>query len=463
MKKRLFAACLALMVTSSLWGCSNKPVNEPEPPAQESAGEAGKEDSKTGDSKTGEAGEKIVIHLMSQTPRSGQGTEGFATGFYNMLDQWCADHPEVEVNLEDMDQTSYQTKINSVCAAGDIPDIFMLKGSWATTFIDNGWVSDLSGGLDADPAWRDGYIENAFEAVTRDEKVYGIPTQSMATGLVFYNSQMWADMGYETFPETWEELLEAVEKFKAAGISTFVLGNKPNWPAESCWMSTLGDRYTGADWTQSILEGSGAKFTDPEFIEALTLFKELNDKGAFNADINSIDDKEEDTVYFNAKAASIVSGTWFIPIIETTAPEDVKNATKLALLPAISGGTDQQNTISGGPAWFLSVGSSVPEEKRELVMDLVKTLTGKEQADITASMGNLTAWADPTYDESKVSPLYTEYNQLMKNAKTVRIYDACMPGSVIETMNVGLQSLLAGEKTPEELANEIQMEQELLQ
>ena len=38
-----------------------------------------------------------------------------------------------------------------------------------------------------------------------------------------------------------------------------------------------------------------------------------------------------------------------------------------------------------------------------------------------------------------------------------------MDASVIETMNVGLQSLLIGEKTPEELAEEIQTEQELAQ
>lgn len=38
-----------------------------------------------------------------------------------------------------------------------------------------------------------------------------------------------------------------------------------------------------------------------------------------------------------------------------------------------------------------------------------------------------------------------------------------MHASVIETMNVGLQSLLIGEKAPEELADEIQMEQELAQ
>ena len=101
--------------------------------------------------------------------------------------------------------------------------------------------------------------------------------------------------------------------------------------------------------------------------------------------------------------------------------------------------------------------------KRELVMDLLKALTDERQANVTASMGGVTAWANPEYDTAKVPALFNEYNAMIKDITAVPIYDACMDASVIETMNVGLQSLLIGEKAPEELADEIQMEQELAQ
>lgn len=242
------------------------------------------------------------------------------------------------------------------------------------------------------------------------------------------------------------------------------MGNKPNWPAESCWLSTLGDRFTGPEWTQSILDGSGAKFTDEPFVKALTAFQELAQRGAFNEDINSIDDTEQNTVYFNKKAAAIVNGTWFIPTIDNSAPEDVKAATKLAILPSVEGGAEDQKTVSGGPAWFMALSSKVTDPaKRELAMDLLKALTDERQANVTASMGGVTAWANPEYDTAKVPALFNEYNDMIKDITAVQIYDACMDASVIETMNVGLQSLLIGEKAPEELAEEIQMEQELAQ
>lgn len=196
---------------------------------------------------------------------------------------------------------------------------------------------------------------------------------------------------------------------------------------------------------------------------ALTCFQELAEAGAFNEDINSLDDVEQNTVYFNKKAAAIVNGTWFFATVDSSAPDDVKAATKLALLPSVEGGADA-NTVSGGPAWFFSVSNNeMDETKAELVMDLLKYVSDEHQADVSASTGIITAWANPTYDDSNVPALFNDYNELMKTTTVVPIYDATMDAALIETMNTGLQSLLIGEITPEELAENIQFEYEMAQ
>ncbi len=410
-----------------------------------------------------EASEKVTISILCDLERANVGTGGLDTGFYAALDEWTEAHPEVEISLESMNQTDYQTKITSLGAANDMPDLFMLKGSWTKNFVENGWIKDITDNLDADPEWKDGYIAGGFDSATYDGRIYGVPRESLATGLVFYNSDMWAEIGYEEFPSTWTELLDAVEKFKEAGIVPFVMGNKANWPAESCWLSTLGDRFTGSEWTHSIINGEGAAFTDEEFVAALTCFQELAEAGAFNEDINSLDDVEQNTVYFNKTAAAIVNGTWFFATVDSSAPDDVKAATKLALLPSVEGGADA-NTVSGGPAWFFSVSNNeMDETKTELVMDLLKYVSDEHQADVSASTGIITAWANPTYDDSNVPALFNDYNELMKTTTVVPIYDATMDAALIETMNTGLQSLLIGEITPEELAENIQFEYEMAQ
>lgn len=467
MKKKVLALFLAMTMVLSMTACSSSDtsVTEESAATEEAVEEVAEEEvaEEVVEEATESASEEtMTISLLCHQFETNIGVEAYTTAFFACLEEWEAAHPGVDVVVESMDQTSYQTKINALGASDDMPDVFLLKGSWTKTFVENGWVVDLTDELEAD-GWKDNFLEGTFDAGIYEGSIYGAPLESMSTGVVFYNTEMWSSIGYDTFPETWDELLDAVDKFNAEGITPFVMGNQANWPAESCWLSTLGDRYTGAAWTQSILDGTGASFTDDSFVAALTTFQELAEVGGFNADINSLDDSEQNTVYFNEGAAAIVNGTWFISTVTNTAPDNVLENTALAILPSVEGGADVQNTVSGGPAWFMSMSNSVTDEKHDLVVDLIKYLTGEEQASIAASYGGITSWANPDYDQDSASDLFNEYYAMMENVETVQIYDASMDASVIETMNVGLQSLLIGAITPEELAEEIQLEYELSQ
>ena len=58
------------------------------------------------------------------------------------------------------------------------------------------------------------------------------------------------------------------------------------------------------------------------------------------------------------------------------------------------------------------------------------------------------------------SQLVKDFVALTKDKNIVPIYDLQMNAAVIETMNSGLQELLNGTKKPEELAQEIQVDQD---
>lgn len=449
MKRKLIASLLTFTMICAMTACqgSTKPVNDSSAQKEASSEEGTDKDS-----------EQITISLMTMNTREEAETNGYQYAFWKAVDEWKEAHPDVVIEEETMDQTSYQTKINAVASSGDMPDIFALKGSWTSSFVQNGWISDIT---DDVRDIQDIYIDNAFRFATIDDRVYGIPKQSQCTGLIYYNTELWSEIGYDEFPTTWEELLDAVEKFKEKGISAFVMGNKANWPAESCWLSTLGDRFTGNEWTYSIVDGDGARFTDDSFIDALTCFQNLAESGAFNEDINSLDDTEQNTVYFNKKAAAIANGDWFISTLNNSAPEDVLASTKLAVLPPVNGGSKNQNTISGGCIWFWSMSSNeMSAEKKALTIDFLKYITSQQVGNDTAEHGDSPAVKNPEYDTTKTSALFNEYQELIKTVTQVPVYDGCMDASVIETMNTGLQSLLIGETTPKALADSIQLEQD---
>lgn len=467
MKKKLAAIVLASAMVCSLAACggTTTAINDTGSADSENVDQTESTDAAefVGGGEIASADESgsadgITISLMSMNTREEAETNGYQYAFWKAVDEWKEAHPEVTLLEETMDQTSYQTKINAVASSGDMPDIFALKGSWTNSFVQNEWVADITDDI-ADVQGI--YVDNAFKFASVGDRIYGIPKQSQCTGIIYYNSELWSEIGYDEFPTTWDDLLDAVEKFKEKGITAFVMGNKANWPAESCWLSTLGSRFTGDEWTYSIVDGSGAKFTDDSFVKALACFQDLARQGAFNADINSLDDVEQNTVYFNKKAAAIANGDWFISTLNNSGPEDVKAATRLALLPAVNDSSEDQATISGGCIWFWAMSSNeMSPEKRELTIDLLKYVTSQQVGNDTAEHGDSPAVKNPEYDTTKTSDLFNQYQELVKTAKYVPVYDGCMDASVCETMNTGLQSLLIDETTPEDLASAIQLEQD---
>ena len=168
MKKKALAGFMAAAMAVSMAACGAPQAVNDDSDNQKTEQ---KEENKAQDS--GEEGEKstggkTTLTLICHQSRSNIGEGGFTTGFFGALDAWQEEHPDVEVKVEEMDQTAYQTKINSLGASGDIPDLFMMKGSWTKTFVENGWVSDITAELDADQEWKNAYIKGGFDAATRD-------------------------------------------------------------------------------------------------------------------------------------------------------------------------------------------------------------------------------------------------------------------------------------------------------
>ena len=102
-------------------------------------------------------------------------------------------------------------------------------------------------------------------------KYYAMPAVSGGTcTVVIYDAAMWKDAGFDEFPATWDEVESAVDYFDGIGVDTIAFGNSGQWNMNSCFLSCLAYQYTGTEWYDSIIAGSGAKFTDDSFVKALT-------------------------------------------------------------------------------------------------------------------------------------------------------------------------------------------------
>lgn len=385
--------------------------------------------------------------------------DGVTEAFRPLYDKFLEEHPNITIDEESISNADTATKVQTLAAADELPDVFVLKGQMAQSFVDNGKVYALDDMLNSDEAWKSNFKDGVFSNFSINNKVYGVPFQVTNT-CVFYNKELFAQAGITEFPATWDDLLVAVDKLKAIGVVPIALGNKEKWNAESVILSTLANRYTGTDWYQSIRDKSGAKFTDPDFVSALTALSDLAKAGAFNTDVNSIDGAQQRQMYMNGKAAMTIDGTWAVSDFDGNCPDEVKNVTEIAALPSVTGGKGDATAITGGAGWAYAVNANIAPEKLEAVKELIIALTGPEYATLAIQAGTLTAANPGEYQQDTSKVIATKFDTFANGRPFIPVYDHQINSSIIEVMNSGLQELLIDAVSPEELAERIQAEYE---
>lgn len=460
-KKMLTILLAAAMVGSAiLTGCSSgeeTQSNDAETVKDTAAAEdtATAEDAEdTDDAETAAQEEEETVEISMMTLWAEDNQENIATSVREALEKFQEEHPNIIVNVESIgDQTAYYTKIKTLAASNSLPDVFVCKGSELSAFAKNNLVAPLDEILDDE--WKNGFIPSSFDDLSTDGSIYAVPYSLLSSHVIYYNKAILADAGYDSFPTTWEDFTAMLTAIKEKEITPIALGNKEPWVAESCIMSCLGDRFTGSDWFRSIMDGSGAKFTDDEFVQALAAMQELGDMGAFNTDMNSLNSDQQKTLYFNAEAAMFMEGSWAIGAVDA-GPEEIAANTEVAVLPSVDGGEGNAMATSGGSGSGFAVGVTNFEEKKEAITELLKALSGEDYSKSIAAKGEPVAYQVDDYDKSQVSELAQKYSEMASALEFTPIYDSFLDPSVIEVMNTNLQELIIGAVTPEDCAKKIQ-------
>ena len=271
MKKKLISALLcASMVACMVAGCGDSGNSD-------KGGTEGSTGGSTSSSDLAYSGDLEFMHFSTEEESQGNGG---SDGMRTVLQQWDDANPDINLTQTVLANTDYKTQIQTLANADDLPDVFMIQGMNVKAWAKQGLILDLTDEIKNSPYASD-YNEDYFTPFKdEDGNIYGFPALTGGTcTVVVYDSKAWSDAGYDTFPSTWEDVEAAIPKLKDAGYQEAIaFGNNAQWQMNSCFLSTLGDRYTGKDWYESMINKEGASFEDPEFIAALTetqrLFKD---------------------------------------------------------------------------------------------------------------------------------------------------------------------------------------------
>ena len=402
-------------------------------------------------------GELEIMHYSTSEESEGNGG---SDGFRTVLAAWDEAHPDITLNQNVLANAEYKTQIATLAAAGDLPDVFLLQGMNTKDWSKQGLIMDLTDTIKASPYYND-YVQNYFTPFTDGDSVYGYPVLTGGTcTVVIYDKAMWKEAGYDAFPTTWEDVEKAAEYFNGQGITTVAFGNGGKWQANSDFLSTLGNRYTGPDWFLSLINKDGAAFTDEAFVKALKETQHLfNETDIFNEDFNAVTNEDAREYYISGDAAAFIGGNWDESYIWATlkeSDEEKWNNMGFAVLPQPADATEAPNSQNISLGYAVAINSKLADDPDKLAaaIDLAQEVTGPAFASYVAenyALGGLTKVGD--VDLSQFDQITQDfYNYSYVDTEPCEIYDSYITNAVWDVLNTDLQSMMNGEIAPEDVA-----------
>lgn len=287
-------------------------------------------------------------------------TGGSEEAFRASFERWNSANPDAKVEAEWFANDAFKEKIRTSVGSGNAPTlIFSWAGGTLADYVANGAVADISGDV---AALKDKVLPSVLANGQIDGKTYAVPNNQSQPVVLFYNKEVLNQAGVAAVPATYEELLSAVDKLKAAGVTPIALAGQSKWP-ELMYIQYLTDRVGGPEVFQRILDGEADAWSDPAITEALTKIQELVEVGAFGNAFGSVaaDGGADTALVHTGKAAMILQGAWVFPDFLNNAADFVSAGNLgFANFPAVGGGKGDASNIVGNPANFWSVSAKAP-------------------------------------------------------------------------------------------------------
>lgn len=370
-------------------------------------------------------------------------TDALGMCLVNQIRAFEKSNPNIKVEYNYTENEAYKTKLQVAMLGGAGPDIFFnWGGETQAIYSREGLLYDLTKAVGKD-YW--GLSKGLFSNHTLNGKIYGIPFFP-TVNTVWYNKKIFAKYGL-TPPKTWSELLTICEKLKKEGVTPFSVGGRDSWTILHAFMY-MADRSAGAKLYQDAKAGK-ARFDDPAFVKAFGMLDTLVKKGYFPPDVLNLTWGDSIQLMMQDKAAMMAMGNWLYTALTDENKVDF-DKWDLFTYPAVEGGKGDSKSIMGAADGYCINKSC---KNPEAAIKLLKFMSNKENAaERFVKSSSLAALASPYMDDNTL-PQMKKIADVLANASSLTLWwDQDLPAPMTQSLLQGLQEILAGAKTPQQVA-----------
>ncbi len=357
---------------------------------------------------------------------------------YNeIIEEFRKTHPDINITYTAHEAKAYNTILTTALAGGAGPDIIHTRAYGSLENISGaGYLEPLDGKVDFSNIPADLLRGTTLRA---DGKVYAVPFATQ-TVLVYYNKDLFDQAGV-TPPETWDEFKQVAEELKAAGITPLANGIADGWTIEVASGAIMPNFY-GPEFFGEVTSGK-TTFEDPRYVAALGRMAEL--APYMPTGFEAVDYATMKALFTSGAAAMFIGGSWEIPAWR----EAGLNFDFMPGPAAEPGGTRMVATwLDGGYA----VNAASPN--KEAALEFIRFTATPEFAQMLADkLSNVPAvqGAQPR-DEALKRIIELQEHQTPYIMLVAFRYQKPTGSTLLQD---GLQRLLTGKATPEQVAKEI--------
>ncbi|MCL2144235.1 MAG: extracellular solute-binding protein [Endomicrobia bacterium] len=352
----------------------------------------------------------------------------------------------------------YKNKISAAATANLLPDVFnpMADKKETAAYINAGFIADLTEEMETDE-WKETFFpkalsQNTFEFGNEwDVKsgIYAVPLDVNSL-MIYYNKDLFAQAGLdpENPPKTWPEFIEAGKALRAANIQPFTSGFGEGWLIGAFAQSYQWNLF-GKEGVLETIEGK-ISYTDPRWVKIFELFSEMREHKLFASGIVTMVNKDAERSFATGKAAMAFNGSWGVNVYHSMAP----NLNYGVMPPPALTDAEYPLLMFGGEGSSLFVNEK--SQNKQKAIDFLRWMTQVEsQVFLAEETLNIPSNKNAASDLPPVLRVFSE--------NIVNTFDS-LPKieswQVTNFININLQSVIIGERTPAQAAKEVQDEKE---
>jgi ABC-type glycerol-3-phosphate transport system substrate-binding protein len=352
---------------------------------------------------------------------------------------------------------AYSQKVRAAAQGTNLPDIFGILGEKRdfASFIKAGHILDLTPYMeDGLGAWKNKFFAKALEVNEFGEGnsygikagIYGVPIDVMTIQMV-YNKELFKELGLNPNrpPQTWAEFLEIGSKIKGKNLQGLVSGWGELWMID-CFANGYAFNIMGKDKVLATIRGE-VPYTDPDWIQVLSIFKQLREAGILSTNLLTMVNKTAEQLFASDKAVFAFNGSWCVNVYKSMNPK-----LNYAVMLPPKASDKFPMSIWGGAGSSFMVNARSPRAAE--AVEFLQWLTAKDQQTVLAEETNNL----PSNKEclNKIPDLLAQFSKDIELSTHPKAWGVSEFPEVIEARDLGIQSIIIAEKSPEQVAQQVQ-------